>query len=108
ALRKAADGAEELRTAIATASLPDQGPDLLRRHRLIQREAWRIGQELAASAEEMRLNKLGGPQAFDLIQRTVIQPLRTLHDQPMTAQRQDLESLNKPDEDRVTKILERQ
>jgi hypothetical protein len=95
-LRRAADQAEGLRDALRTAPLPGEAEALLRRHNLIQREVWQVMHGIEDSATEMRLNRLGGPETYELIKRTVVDPLERLHEDLMTRQRQGLESARQP------------
>ena len=92
--RKARVEAEELRDALRVyTGEPTQAKQLLSRHRLTQRAVWEVRRSLDDSAEEMRLNKLGGEESYELLRRYVLEPMGRLHDQAMTRQRQALESL---------------
>ena len=91
-LRVVADQAESLRDDLAVSVLPDDGPGLLRNHRLVQRETWQIHRGLEETVVEMRLNQLGGDESLALIDRQVLTPLQRLHDQLLARQRQALES----------------
>jgi hypothetical protein len=106
--RKAEEQAEELDHALATAELPGDAPDLLRRHRLVQREVWQVRRNLEESAEEMRLNQLGGQEADELIRRNVLEPMGRLHDQLMTRQRQALEAVTQGEPREADELAGRQ
>jgi hypothetical protein len=107
-LRKATEQAELLRQSIVSASLPDDGEELLRRHNLIQREVWQVMHGIEDSATEMRLNRLGGAETHEIINRTVIAPLERLHDDTLTRQRQGLESVKQPGADTQEQLASRE
>ena len=89
-LRKQYEAAIELRGEIRIAALPDDASKLLRTHQLIRREVGQVSSALDASALEMKLNKLGGPETWDLIGTSVLKPLSRLHGSEMELQRQAL------------------
>jgi len=107
--RQARVEAEELRDAMhvytAEASQPKQ---LLGRHRLTQRSVWDVRRALDASAEEMRLNNLGGEESYELLRRYVLEPMARLHDQTMTRQRQALEAFGADDAEPIDELISRQ
>lgn len=107
-LRKQYEAAIELRDNIRTASLPDDAPSLLRTHQLIRREVGQVRSALDASALEMKLNKLGGPETWDLIDTTVLRPLARLHESEMELQRQALASLLTSEPNDIAEIVEAQ
>ncbi len=107
-LRKATEQAELLRQSIVAASLPDDGEELLRRHNLIQREVWQVMHGIEDSATEMRLNRLGGAETHEIINRTVIAPLERLHDDLLTRQRQGLEAVKQPGADTQEQLASRE
>jgi hypothetical protein len=107
-LRKATEQAELLRQSIVSASLPDDGEELLRRHNLIQREVWQVMHGIEDSATEMRLNRLGGAETHEIINRTVIAPLERLHDDLLTRQRQGLEAVKQPGADTQEQLASRE
>ena len=80
-----------------------------RRFRAIQRSVWKVSRELERSAEEMRLNRLGGSkedgnQAYESMKATILEPLAKLHDQTMSDQRSALEAAANADEVRLEQI----
>jgi hypothetical protein len=107
-LRTQYEAAIELRDNIRTASLPDDIGALLRTHQLIRREIGQVSTALDASALEMRLNKLGGPETWELIETTVLKPLARLHDAEMELQRQGLSSLLTDNPETNDEIVARQ
>jgi hypothetical protein len=107
-LRKATDQAIDLRDRLRIAVIPDDAPDLARTHQLIRREVGRVSRELDDSVLEMRLNKLGGEETWQLITVTVLQPLARVYEQEMEQQRLALESLSGPQPDPFEEVMERQ
>ncbi|MEM6259060.1 MAG: hypothetical protein AAGI37_12165 [Planctomycetota bacterium] len=84
-----------------------------RRFRAIQRSVWKVSRELERSAEEMRLNRLGGSkedgnQAYESMKATILEPLARLHDQTMSNQRSALESAANADGTRLNQIRSNQ
>jgi hypothetical protein len=75
--RKARDEAVALNDMLAAAT--DAVPaDVVRRHRVLQRQVRRVHQTVADMVLEMRLNKVGTPETHDLIERQVIEPMDRL------------------------------
>lgn len=107
-MRRATEQAEALRESSRTAAFPNDADDLLRRHNLIQREVWQVLHGMQDSSTEMRLNRLGGRETFDIISRTVIDPLAQLHDDLLTRQRQALEGVRQPSPETPEQVLGRQ
>ena len=107
-LRKQYEAAIELRDEIRIASLPDDASRLLRTHQLIRREVGQVSSALDASALEMKLNKLGGPETWELIETSVLKPLSRLHDSEMELQRQALASLLTDEPQPVEEIAQQQ
>ncbi|MCA9025785.1 MAG: hypothetical protein KDA86_11310 [Planctomycetaceae bacterium] len=107
-LRKQYDGAIVLRDSIRTATLPDDASTLLRTHQLIRREVGQVSRALDATVLEMRLNKLGGPESWDLIETNVLEPLTRLHDSEMELQRQSLVSLTGSEPESIEQIANQQ
>ncbi len=107
--RKAIAVAEKLRTQLIGLDTPAEAAALAREHRGVQRETTRIANVLTESVTEMRLNALGGPEAWDLMETNVTKPLRALHDGLMTRQRDALDSLAKAaDSQQVAEATSRQ
>jgi hypothetical protein len=92
--RKATDEARAVLEKIDTLAAPKDAAALARQHRLIQRETSRIAKSLGDSLTEMKLNALGGPEAYELMEANILAPLRKLHDEPMNQQRATLEALS--------------
>ncbi len=107
-LRKQYESAISLRDTIRTAAIPDDASTLLRTHQLIRREVGQVSRALDASVLEMRLNKLGGPESWELIDTNVLKPLARLHDSEMELQRQSLVSLTGSEPEPIDQIVEQQ
>ncbi|MCA9077084.1 MAG: hypothetical protein KDA93_18805 [Planctomycetaceae bacterium] len=107
-LRKQYDATIDLRDTLRTATIPDDASTMLRTHQLIRREVGQISRALDASVLEMRLNKLGGPESWELIETNVLQPLTRLHDSEMELQRQSLVTLTGDVPEPIEQIVEQQ
>ena len=107
-LRQTREQAEELELSLATAIFPESAQELLRKHRLLQREVWRSEHILEETVSEMKLNQLGGDEAVSLLSRDVVLPIRRLHDILMTRQRQAFESLAREEGEAVGDVVTRQ
>jgi hypothetical protein len=107
--RQARLEAEELRDAMNVYTTERaQAKELLNQHRLTQRTVWQVRRALDASAEEMRLNNLGGEESYELLRRYVLEPMGRLHDQTMTRQRQALDALGEDDAEPIDALITRQ
>jgi hypothetical protein len=93
--RKGIAESEKLRVDLVSLSSPEAATALARQHRLTQREVGRIANALTESVTEMRLNVLGGPEAWDLMENGIIKPLRALNDGLMSEQRDALDGLSR-------------
>ncbi len=92
-LQRARDQADELTTKIPFIVSTEDARNTARQHQLISREITQVTAGLEATLTEMQLNKLGGEESWDLIEKIILQPLRTLTEVELTAQRQNLETL---------------
>lgn len=95
--RQAIEDSKDILLKLRDAENGSQAAAHARRFRAVQRSVWKVGRELERSAEEMRLNRLGGDkeggnQAYESMKATILEPLGKLHDQTMSAQRDALES----------------
>ena len=93
--RKAISESEKIRAELVGLATPEAAAPLARQHRVVQREVGRIATALSESVTEMRLNALGGPEAWDLMDNGIVKPLRALNDAGMTEQRDALDALAK-------------
>jgi hypothetical protein len=92
--RKQIDEAKKVRDAL-TPTAP--APQLARQHRAMQREVNHIATALNDSLTEMRLNVLGTPEAYALLEKSVLQPLKALDEELMLPQSEALDSLHPND-----------
>jgi hypothetical protein len=93
--RKTISDSEKLRADLISLSGSDAASALARQHRVTQREVTRIATALGESVVEMRLNALGGPEAWALMESGILKPLKELNDGRMSEQREALDALAK-------------
>lgn len=93
--RKAISESEKIRAELNGLATPEAAGRLARQQRVIQREVARIATTLSESVVEMRLNALGGQEAWDLMEGKIVTPLRALNDADMTRQRDAFDALAK-------------
>jgi hypothetical protein len=106
--RKATDQAIALRDDIATADLQKDSSDIFRRHQLIQREVNAVQRSLQQSVEEMKLNKLGGPEAHQLIEGAVVKPMQKLTENELPQQQRTLQALSHQPEQKAAEAEQNQ
>jgi hypothetical protein len=106
--RKQFKEAQSIRQDVGTATSSDAISQLARRHRAMQREVGRVQSVLADSLTEMRLNALGNADAYQLMEKGVLAPMKALDEQLMTPQRDALESLAPADPAALAAIRDRQ
>lgn len=107
--RQAIEDSKDVLAKLREATDGVQAASQARRFRAIQRSVWKVSRELERSAEEMRLNRLGGSkedgnQAYESMKATILEPLAKLHDQTMTSQRSALEAAANADAVRLSQI----
>ena len=102
---EAAAMAEVMATPPATA---EAAAALARRHRAVQRDAGHTLTALSDALTEMKLNGLGTPESYDLMQRNVIDPLRELNGGLLTAQKDKLDGLRPGDAAAAADVHDRQ
>ncbi|MEM9345729.1 MAG: hypothetical protein AAGB26_03835 [Planctomycetota bacterium] len=107
--RQAIEDSKDVLAKLRDAEDGVQAAGQSRRFRAIQRSVWKVSRELERSAEEMRLNRLGGSkedgnQAYESMKATILEPLARLHDQTMSNQRSALESAANADQVRLEQI----
>ncbi len=105
--RKMIEQAQKIRDELNTVT-DESAPKIARDHGTVQREVMRITTSLAESMTELRLNQLGSPEAYDLMEKNVIKPLGALDDQLLNPQRDALETLNAADAFKVADVSDRQ
>jgi hypothetical protein len=91
--RKQIDESTKIKESLTTLTNPETGAQLARQHRNVQREVQRIGTTLAESILEMRLNGLGTVEAYDLMEKNVLAPLKQMDTELMIPQRDALDAL---------------
>jgi hypothetical protein len=77
---KALEMAKGQLEAIPKVAGPDDGGSISRVHQVVTRQVWQVATQLDATLQEMTYNDLGSPQARDLLESAVIEPLKKLHD----------------------------
>jgi hypothetical protein len=106
--RKQIEESQKLRDALIAVTSAEQAQALARQHRAVQREVARIATSLAESVTEMKYNQLGGPEAWDLMDKNVLGPLKKLNDDLMTQQRDALDALKPETADSINQATARQ
>ncbi|MCC7191228.1 MAG: hypothetical protein IT444_00475 [Phycisphaeraceae bacterium] len=91
--RKALEEADKVREQLEALLSNDALDAIARQHRAVQRDAARVAVSMAETMTEMRLNGLGGPEAFDLMEKKILEPLRQLDAGLMTQQREALDAM---------------
>jgi hypothetical protein len=91
--RKALGEAEKIRDLLAALATRESAAQLAGDHRLVQRESRRVATSLSESLTEMRLNALGGQDAYNLMENSILRPLDALDKELMDPQRQALDKL---------------
>jgi hypothetical protein len=91
--RKQTDEARAIRDQLPTLGKGGAAGEIARRFRAVQREAAAVNTALSDSVTEMRLNALATDQAYELIESTVLSPLKSLNDGLMGPQKDALNQL---------------
>ncbi|XAL98639.1 hypothetical protein OT109_13750 [Phycisphaeraceae bacterium D3-23] len=94
--RQAMEACRDIQLELVAAESGNAAAALTRRFQAQRREVWNVHNAIAASAEEMRLNRLAGTReegsrAHELIHQDVLTPMANLHRGLMTDQRNALE-----------------
>ncbi len=113
AFRQAIENSRDVHASLLQAKNGTEALAQERRFRSIRREVWKVSNELAKSAEEMRLNRLGGTkedgnQAYESMREMILDPLAKLHSQTMEAQLQALLSAQDADAAGLAEIADNQ
>jgi hypothetical protein len=106
--RKQADEARNIREAMTTLSTAADVAQLAHRHRAVQREMTGIATALNDSVTEMRLNALATDEAYTLIQKNVLTPLKSLNEDYLNPQKAALDQLQADDSKALAAIEDRQ
>ncbi len=76
---RSVESAKQQSTALAGLAKREDAIAIVRAESVIDRQVAQVATQLDASWQEMTLNDLGNPQARDLLQNSIIAPLRALH-----------------------------
>jgi hypothetical protein len=106
--RKQIEEAQKVRDMLVTVTTPEAAQALARQHRQIQREVARIAVSLGESMTEMKCNMLGGPEAWELMDKNVLLPLKKLNDETMTQQKDALDALKGDSAEAINQAVARQ
>jgi len=90
---KAIDTEKGQLEALGKLSAQPEAGQLVRVHQAVARQVWQIAGALNATLQEMTLNDLGSATARDLLEISIIRPLRELHENPLADLRTKLEAL---------------
>jgi hypothetical protein len=104
--RKAVEEAQRIAEALHTFAAPEAAAPLAQRHRALQREVPRIATSLGESLTEMKLNRLGSVEAYELMERNILAPLKQLQSELMSPQAAALDALSKPDADQAHSVAD--
>ncbi|MGE5192804.1 MAG: hypothetical protein ACM3U2_09895, partial [Deltaproteobacteria bacterium] len=90
---KALETAKGQLDALRKVSAPADAGQLVRTHQALTRQVWQVAGALGGTLQEMTLNDLGSAAARELLEKSIIQPLRALHETPLADLRTKLEAL---------------
>ena len=93
---------------LTTLSTADAALQLARRHRAMQREVVRINTSLSETLVEMRLNALSTDEAYELLEKNVLAPLKALNEELLNPQKDSLDALKPEDSKALADAGERQ
>jgi hypothetical protein len=82
--RKALDAAKLQLETIQKATNTEEAAGLMRAHQVGARQVWQIATQLDATLQEMIYNDLGSTQARELLENSIVAPLRALHNETLT------------------------
>jgi hypothetical protein len=91
---KALETAKGQLDAFRKLAAPAEAAQLVRVHQGMTRQVWQVAVQLNGTLQEMTLNDLGSATARELLDKSIIKPLRELHDGPLAELRGKLESLS--------------
>jgi hypothetical protein len=106
--RRQVDDAHKQVELLATLSTAESVALAGRQQRAAQREINRITTALAETLTEMQLNALSTPEARDLMNKNIIQPLKALNDELINPQKDALDALQVSDSGAVSAVQARQ
>ncbi len=105
--RKQLDEARKLRETMNQMSTSSPAA-IARQHRAAQREVNRIESALRDSWTEMKLNVLATNEAYDLLEKNVLIPLRAFDQELLIPQRDALDSLKPENPNALAEVVARQ
>jgi hypothetical protein len=106
--RRQVDDAHKQVELLATLSTADSVALAGRGHRAAQREIDRITTSLAETLMEMQLNALSTPEARDLMNKNIIEPLKALNSELLNPQKDALDALRANDSGAIAAVQARQ
>jgi hypothetical protein len=90
---KALETAKGQLDSLNALAAANEAGQMIRVHQGIVRQVWQVAGQLDGTLQEMTLNDLGSAAARDLLDKSIIQPLRDLHDRPLAELRSKLDGL---------------
>lgn len=107
--RQAIEDAKDIKDQLDLAKTGEEAAAQARLFRQAQRNVGQVSGVLAASAEEMRLNRLGGSredgnQAYEAIREGVLMPLNQLYSDTMRQQRDRLEAAGRSTPEQIEQL----
>ncbi|MBC7820526.1 MAG: hypothetical protein IAG10_26880, partial [Planctomycetaceae bacterium] len=90
---KALETAKGQLDSLVKMSVPAEAGQIVRTHQTMGRQVWQVAGQLDATLQEMTLNDLGTSAGRELLLTSVIQPLRELHDRPLSKLLEKLSSM---------------
>jgi len=90
---KALETARGQHDALRLLTAANEAGPLVRVHQALTRQVWQVAGQLNGTLQEMTLNELGSPTARELLEKSIIKPLRDLHEGPLAELRGKLEAL---------------
>ena len=106
--RLQSDEVRSMREAMNLVTTADQVQKLAQRQRAVQHEVNRITTALTESLTEMKLNQLGTDEAYQLMQKQVLNPLQQLNDELLNPQKDALDGLSPTDAAALAGVESRQ
>ncbi|HTQ40347.1 MAG TPA: hypothetical protein VMJ32_15085 [Pirellulales bacterium] len=90
---KALDMAKGQLESIQKLATADEGSGVSRVHQVVARQIWQVANQLDATLQELTYNDLGSQPARDLLDTSIITPLRKLHDENFVGIGEKLQTL---------------
>jgi hypothetical protein len=106
--RKQTDEATAVREKLTTLSNADDALQVGRRQRAVQREVSHITTALSESLIEMRLNALATDEAYELMDKNILAPLKHLNEELLNPQKDALDAMKADDSKALAAVSDRQ